>query len=74
MDKNPPAQCRGHEFDPRSRKIPHAAEQLSPCTTTTEAPILDPTFPTREATAMRSPHTTTRERLHAAVKTQYSQK
>ena len=23
-------------FDPRSRKIPHAAEQLSPCTTTTE--------------------------------------
>ena len=29
-------QCRGHEFDPWSGKIPHAAEQLSPCTTTTE--------------------------------------
>ena len=33
--KNLPAQCRGHRFDPWSRKIPHAAEQLSPCTTTT---------------------------------------
>ena len=36
----PPAprpQCRGHGFDPWSGKIPHAAEQLSPCATTTEA-------------------------------------
>ena len=32
-------QCRGHGFDPWSGKIPHAAEQLSPCTTTTE-PVL----------------------------------
>ncbi|KAJ8779396.1 hypothetical protein J1605_012685 [Eschrichtius robustus] len=30
---------RGHGFEPWSRKIPHAAEQLSPCTTTTE-PVL----------------------------------
>ena len=30
-------QCRGHGFEPWSRKIPHAAEQLSPCATTTEA-------------------------------------
>ena len=29
-------QCRGHRFNPWSRKIPHATEQLSPCTTTTE--------------------------------------
>ena len=29
-------QCRGQGFDPWSRKIPHPAEQLSPCTTTTE--------------------------------------
>ena len=29
-------QCRGHRFDPWSRKIPHAAEQLSPRATTTE--------------------------------------
>ena len=29
--------CRGHRFSPWFRKIPLAAEQLSPCTTTTEA-------------------------------------
>ena len=29
-------QCRGHEFDPWSRKIPHSMERLSPCATTTE--------------------------------------
>ena len=29
-------QCRGHGFEPWSGKIPHTAEQLSPCTTTTE--------------------------------------
>ena len=29
-------QCKGHRFKPWSRRIPHAAEQLSPCTTTTE--------------------------------------
>ncbi|XP_057398264.1 EF-hand calcium-binding domain-containing protein 11-like isoform X39 [Balaenoptera acutorostrata] len=30
---------RGHGFEPRSGKIPHAAEQLSPCATTAE-PVL----------------------------------
>ena len=30
-------QRRGHGFDPWSGKIPHAAEQLSLCATTTEA-------------------------------------
>ena len=34
--KNPPANARGHGFEPWPRKIPNAAEQLSPCTTTTE--------------------------------------
>ena len=29
-------QCRGHGFKPWSGKIPHAAEQLSSCATTTE--------------------------------------
>ena len=29
-------QSRGHGFKPWSGKIPHAAEQLSPCATTTE--------------------------------------
>ena len=35
-------QCRGHGFEPWSGKIPHAAEQLSPCTTTTEPARLEP--------------------------------
>ena len=30
-------QCRGHGFEPWSREITHATEQLSPCATTTEA-------------------------------------
>ena len=35
--KNSPAsQCRRHKFDPWSRKIPQAEEQLSPCSTTVE--------------------------------------
>ena len=29
-------QCRRYQFNPWSRKIPHAAGQLIPCTTTTE--------------------------------------
>ena len=29
-------QCQGRRFDPWSGKIPHAAEQLSPCATTIE--------------------------------------
>ena len=34
--KNHACQCRGHRYKPWSRNIPHAAEQLSPCATTTE--------------------------------------
>ena len=34
--KNPPANAGGHGFEPWSWKIPHAAKQLNPCTTTTE--------------------------------------
>ena len=33
---NPPANCRGHGFEPWSGEIPHGTEQLSRCTTTTE--------------------------------------
>ena len=32
-------QCRGYGLEPWSGKIPYAAEQLSPCATTTE-PVL----------------------------------
>ena len=35
-------QCRGHWLDPWSRKSPHAAGQLSPRATTTEAQALEP--------------------------------
>ena len=35
-------QCRGHGVKPWSGKIPHAAEQLSPCATTTEPARLEP--------------------------------
>ena len=34
--KESACQCRRHGFKPWSGKIPHAAEQLSPCTTTVE--------------------------------------
>ena len=37
--KESACQCRRLGFDPWSGNIPHAAEQLSPCTTTTE-PVL----------------------------------
>ena len=34
--ENPPANAGVHGFESWSGKIPHAAEQLSPCATTTE--------------------------------------
>jgi len=34
--KESACQCRGHGFDPWSRKLPHAAGQLSLCATTSE--------------------------------------
>ena len=37
--KDSACQCRRHGFDSWSRKIPAAAEQLSPCVTATE-PVL----------------------------------
>ena len=39
VDKGLPANAGGHRFDPSSGKIPHATEQLSQCTTTTEARV-----------------------------------
>ena len=35
-------QCRGQRFDPWSRNIPHAKEQLSPCATTDEPVLWSP--------------------------------
>ena len=39
--KDSACQCRGHGFNPRSGKKPHAMEQLSPFITTTE-PVQSP--------------------------------
>ena len=50
-------QYRGHRFEPWSRKIPHATEQLSPCATTTEPDepqLLSPHATTTEARTSRA--------------------
>ncbi|XP_049561328.1 methionine-R-sulfoxide reductase B2, mitochondrial isoform X1 [Orcinus orca] len=54
---------RGHRFEPWSRRIPHAAEQLSHCS---EKPA--------RCNKEQPPLTATRESLRAATKTQRSQK
>ena len=64
--------CRGHRFDSWSRKISHASEQLSQCSTSTEPTCSNywsPStqslcFATGEATTMRSPHTAVKGRPH----------
>ena len=47
-------QCRGHRLESWSGKIPHAREQLSPCTTTTEPALWSPGATTTE---VRTPRT-----------------
>ena len=56
MVKNPPDNAGNMGFDPWSGKIPHAAEQLSPCTTllslsarAREPQLLSPRATTTEA-------------------------
>ena len=82
MVKNPPANA-GHGFKPWSGKIPHAAEQLSPCATTTEPARLEPVLHNKRSHCNEKPAhhnegqpplTATRESPHAAMKTQCSQK
>ena len=51
MQDFPGGQCRGHGFEPWPGKIPHAAEQLSPCATTTEPVLYSPCATTTEARA-----------------------
>ena len=60
-------QCRRHQFDPWSRKIPHAAGQLSPCAVATEARAPKSLWSaTREAAARKSPHMSTRSSPRSA--------
>ena len=50
--------CRGHGFEPWSGRIPHAAEQLGPCTTTTEPERLEPVLRQQERPPiMKGPRT-----------------
>ena len=87
MVKNPPATAEDTGSIPgQGTKIPYAVEQLGPHATTTEAcvPRTCATRPTRNVTTMRKPHphqeeqalltTAVREILHAAMKSQQSQK
>ncbi|KAM9079980.1 asparaginyl-tRNA synthetase isoform 2-T2 [Megaptera novaeangliae] len=53
--------ARGHRFEPWSRKIPHATEQLSPCDTTTEPVLYSLCATTTEAHAPRA-HAAQREK------------
>ena len=67
-NKESACQCRRHEFNPWSEKIPNTSEQLSPHTTTTE-PVLwslgaaatEPNATTTEACVPYSLCSTTRE-------------
>jgi len=52
---------QGHEFDPWSRKIPHATRHQNLWATITEPPLKSLCSATREATEMRRLHTTSRE-------------
>ena len=76
-------QCRGHGFEPRPGKIPHAAERLGPWATTTEPAHLEPVLRNKrghdsERPAHRNeewpPLTATRESPCTETKTQHSQK
>ena len=78
----------GHGFDPRSGKIAHAAEQLSPCATTTELLhpscgslcALEPILHSKGSNGKPGHHNeqpllaTARESLRAATNTQGSQR
>ena len=68
MARNPPAHAEGHWFNHWSRKISHAAEQLSPSTTTTEPALCSKRshHNEKEACALQP------EKSHIATKTEYS--
>ena len=81
--ENLPANAGGHGFEPWSGKIPHAAEQRSPCATTTEPVCLEPVFRSKrgresERPAHRDeewpPLAAIRESPCTETKTQHSQK
>ena len=76
-------QCRGHRLDPSMvQRIPHTAEQLSPCTTAAEHTCLELVLHNKRShhneksthsSKEESARAATRESRHAARKTQRSQ-
>ena len=54
MVKNPPAKAGDTGSIPGRGRFPHAVEQLSPCTTTTEPALLSPRAATTEACTPRA--------------------
>ena len=76
-------QCRGHGFEPWSRKIPHATEQLGPWATTTEPACLEPVLRNKRGRDSERPAhhdeewpplASTRESPRTETKTQHSHK
>ena len=60
--KESACQCSRHEFDPWSRKIPHAVGQLTPCATATEPVLWSSGAATTESYMPWSPSSTMRGR------------
>ena len=52
-------QCRQHGFNPWSRKIPHAVDQLSPCPTTAEPTLYSLCATTVEVCMLEGPRAAT---------------
>ena len=76
-------QCRGHGFEPRSGRIPHATGQLRPWATTAEPARLEPVLRNKRGCDSERPAhcdeewpplAATRESPRTETKTQHSQK
>ena len=64
-------QCRAHRFSPWSGNVPHAMEQLSPCTTITEAHT-PRALQQGKPPHWEAPSAITRESLHSQCSVQFS--
>ena len=51
IGKESTCECSRHRFDPWSRKIPHAAEHVTPCAAATECVLQSPGVAVPEACA-----------------------
>ena len=67
-------QCRGQGFDRWSGKIPHAEEQQSPCSRTTEPALSSRGATARETSTLRSPHCEEERTRHCKEKDLWKQR